>query len=305
GNRNNHIGVPLSLLEVRDATEVAVLEIGANHIGETAFLSELIAPQYGLITNNGKDHLEGYGSVEGVKRGNAELYEYLHAHDGLAFVHADDAELMQMSTGLRQFTYGSQSGADVRGELITAYPLVTVCVEQVVIRTRLTGAYNFSNIMAAVAMGIYFNVPLAAIREALAAYEPRLNRSQVVEKDGNIFLMDAYNANPSSMEAALRSFFDDPRGPKWVMLGDMAELGHATAVEHRAIVELLRSAPLAGGCLVGPAFGQADAEGHFLHFADVQQLRQWYRQSGLRGYLVLVKGSRNQRLEGLFEETAS
>ncbi|MCS6916378.1 MAG: UDP-N-acetylmuramoyl-tripeptide--D-alanyl-D-alanine ligase, partial [Chitinophagales bacterium] len=138
GNRNNHIGVPLSLLEVRDATEVAVLEIGANHIGETAFLSELIAPQYGLITNNGKDHLEGYGSVEGVKRGNAELYEYLLAHDGLAFVHADDVELMQMSTGLRQFTYGSQSGADVRGELITAYPLVTVCVEQVVIHTRLT-----------------------------------------------------------------------------------------------------------------------------------------------------------------------
>ncbi len=301
GNRNNHIGVPLSILEITPETEFAVLEIGASRLGETAFLCALARLDWGLVTNNGKDHLEGYGSTEAVQRGNAELYDYLRTVDGLAFVSADDEQLMRMSQSLQRVTYGMSAAATVRGSLRAVVPGLTVVWEGRDITTGLYGRYNFSNIMAAISIGKTAGVPQDNIGQALQSYVPQNNRSQRVSFGGNQFILDAYNANPSSMSAALEDFFAYPATRKMVILGDMAELGSATVPEHKAIVDLLRQHPELPAILVGPAFRQADPANFYMHFDDVDAMKAWFFAQPIRDYFILVKGSRRLQLERLLE----
>ncbi|HUM48292.1 MAG TPA: UDP-N-acetylmuramoyl-tripeptide--D-alanyl-D-alanine ligase, partial [Chitinophagales bacterium] len=208
GNFNNHIGVPLTLLSIPSETEIAVIEMGANHLGETALLCEIAEPGYGIITNNGRDHLEGYESIEGVRKGNGELYDFLRKNNGTAFVCADQPDLMEMSEGMKRITYGKSEDADYTGNIIQQFPFLKIHLPQAncTLQTNLIGQYNFDNIMAAVAIGEFFKVSPENIQQAIAAYVPSNNRSQLLQHGSNTFILDAYNANPSSMQAALESF---------------------------------------------------------------------------------------------------
>jgi len=211
GNWNNHIGIPLTLLAMPPETNIAIIEMGANHIGEMMQYCDIVNPTHGLVTNIGKDHLEGFGSIEGVKKAYNELFDYLRITRGTAFVCQDDTEMMSLSEGIPyRYTYGASPEARVSGTVVQADPFlqVQVCLdgEEILIHTRLIGRYNFQNIMAAIAVGLYWGVPIHQIQAGIAGYIPQNNRSQLVEKDGNTYILDAYNANPSSMKAAIENF---------------------------------------------------------------------------------------------------
>ena len=310
GNLNNHIGVPLSILSITKDAGFAVIEIGANHIGETKLLCEIAEPDYGLITNNGKDHLEGYGSIEGVREGNGELYDFLKKKYHIAFVCADQDDLMKMSKQMFRVTYGSGPEAAYSGKLVAEYPFLEIETPNGKLKTRLIGRYNFDNVMAASCIGNYFGITAENIKSAIESYKPINNRSQLLNLGGNTFILDAYNANPSSMNAALDSFFSIPSEKKIVILGDMAELGDASRHEHLAILHKLkdyheaRPRNLEMMVLVGPEFKKADSNfsGSFLHFKDVSELKKWFREQTFSGYHFLMKASRVIGLEKLLDQ---
>lgn len=297
GNLNNHIGVPLSLLELKDDHEFAVIEMGANHLGETIQLCEIAEPDCGLITNNGKDHLEGYGSIEGVRKGNGELYDFLRAQNGLAFVCADQPDLMQMSEGMQRITYGQAGPADCPGEITARFPFLQLQTLNFKLQTQLIGHYNFDNIMAAVCVGNYFGVPAEKIKQAVESYMPSNNRSQVIQQGTNTFILDAYNANPSSVAAALENFISLPVKNKIVILGDMAELGTSSDTEHREIVNNLQSANFKLVVLVGHEFQKADPDQKFLHFENAAALKSWFGVQQFEQCHFLLKASRVIGLE--------
>ena len=303
GNFNNHIGVPLTLLSIPEGTEIAVVEMGANHLGETKLLCETSAPDFGLITNNGKDHLEGYGSIEGVRRGNGELYEYLRQHEGTAFVCADQSDLMEMSKDLQRVTYGSKEDATCPGKLAAVFPFLKLMIgqEQFELETQLIGSYNFDNIMAAVAVGLFFGIAREEIQKSIASYVPSNNRSQLLQKDENIFILDAYNANPSSMEAALLNFTQMPAEKKILILGDMLELGTLSRQEHREMIDRIETGKFMKVILVGKEFGSALnlTETQILHFDSVLDLKKWFAGQHYSGCHILLKGSRLIGLEKL------
>jgi len=299
GNLNNHIGVPLSLLELNHDHEFAVIEMGANHLGETKRLCEIADPDCGLITNNGKDHLEGYGSMEGVRRGNGELYDFLRAKNGWVFVCADQPDLMHMSEGLQRITYGQAATADCSGEITALFPFLQLQTANVNLQTRLIGKYNFENIMAAVCVGRYFGVRDEQIKHAIEDYEPSNNRSQVIRRGTNTFILDAYNANPSSVNAALEHFTSLPAENKIVILGDMAELGAASEAEHREVVGKLQTANFKLVALVGGEFSKADQEKRYLHFTDAASLKSWFQSQPFDHCHILLKGSRVIGLENI------
>lgn len=298
GNWNNHIGVPLSLLSLDHSYRFAVIEIGANHQQENRDLCEIALPDYGLVTNCGKDHLEGFGGVEGVIKANKEVYDHLRESEKPAFVDRDDPVLMKISKGLERIYYGAETGKMVR-----EFPYITYQTGDTTIETHLFGSFQQQNLACAVAIGRHFGVSEEGIREAIASYIPQNNRSQVREWRGNKLLLDAYNANPSSMAAMIADFSGYPISNKVAVLGDMFELGEYSYEEHRLIVEQLKNSNIETVALVGKAF--AEHESDFHHFADTAAFKTWLEAQDFQDHCFLVKGSRGIALEKAFVESPS
>lgn len=302
GNLNNHIGVPLTLLSIPADAEMAVIEMGANHPGEIDALCRIAKPDYGIITNIGKAHLEGFGGFDGVVRTKTELYRFLAGHNGKAFVHANDPLLMDKSATNIRMTYGGP-GDRVKGSVAGNTGFLHVKVQsgpQIYdLPTRLLGDYNLSNILAAFCIGDHFGVPSAKMAEAIIAYQPANNRSQFMETASNRLFLDAYNANPSSMEAALLNFFGQAGDNKAVILGEMKELGSDSRQEHERVLQLAASAKLQRIFLVGKGFGDLKLPDHAAYFETTAMLMEWLTRNPLRECLLLIKGSRANQLEQL------
>ncbi|MFN4083674.1 MAG: UDP-N-acetylmuramoyl-tripeptide--D-alanyl-D-alanine ligase [Bacteroidia bacterium] len=305
GNFNNHIGLPLTLLMLEPKHEIAVIEMGANHIGENAFLCELAMPTHGLITNNGKDHLEGFGSIEGVAASNSELYYYLLKNNGIAFVNANDEWLMRMANRLiNKITYAANfntlnTNADFVAYAKQLQPQIQFTFEDEIINSVLSGDYNFDNIIAAVAIGKYFSVEPKLIKNGIEIYKPQNLRSQIIETAKNKIFLDAYNANPSSMQAGLRNFANMPHKNKLVILGDMFELGKYAETEHQAMVDLCKSLGLTKVILVGKEFSKTKT--NYLNFVSTDQCKEYLAKSNVCNEFIFIKGSRGMKLESLTE----
>ncbi|NER10459.1 UDP-N-acetylmuramoyl-tripeptide--D-alanyl-D-alanine ligase [Muriicola jejuensis] len=300
GNLNNHIGVPLTLLRIRENTEIAVVEMGANHQKEIEFLSSLALPDHGYITNFGKAHLEGFGGVEGVIKGKSELYTNLISRNAHIFWNADDPIQDGKLKGYPNKTgFSEGAGADQKIEFQDATPLVRLKVENTEIQTNLPGKYNFPNAAIAVLMGMYFRVSVSQIKKGIEAYLPENNRSQILEKNGLKIYLDAYNANPTSMKAALEAFGQTPGKVKSVVLGDMFELGESAAEEHQAIADIAREMELEERYFVGENFFKTQVKGQ--KFRTFQDLSAHLEQHPLKKGSVLIKGSRGMALERTLE----
>lgn len=310
GNFNNHIGLPLTLLGIKPETEVAILEIGANHPGEIAQLCRIAEPTHGLLTNIGKEHLEGFGSLDGVKKSESELYRYLAAHNGMVFINLNEPFLEDLARGVSKKLFYTLSDAPnidnhpYEMKFLGAEPFLEIAFlsdagDLTTVKTQIIGEYNLPNIMTAIALGRYFKVPGIKIKQALEGYLPSNNRSQLIRQDGNTYVMDAYNANPSSVEKALESFVKMSGAPKIVFLGDMLELGADSAMEHDHIAKLAQGYSFDQLVLVGEEFERTTLTPEILHFPNIQSARNWWEQQGITGALILVKGSRGIRMEGL------
>lgn len=302
GNLNNHIGVPLTLLSIRPEHEIGVVEMGANHIGEIAALCELARPTHGIITNIGKAHLEGFGGPEGVIKAKSELYNFLRTHEGSAFVYADDPLLMKLSDGIQCSSYGQNERSDYRGFPVIdpGDSLKVKLQDQEVIQTQLPGMYNFPNIMAAYSIALHFGVDEKSVVDALENYKPRMNRSQLLKTEHNILLLDAYNANPSSMEAALQHFVELPDTHKLLLLGDMFELGDSAKAEHEHILRLASSMKVEQIYTAGPLFVEAARQFPAVNaFESTEALQKELTSQNLRNKTILIKGSRGMKMEQL------
>ncbi len=299
GNLNNDIGVPLTVLKMDASTEIAVVEMGASHPDDISALTPVSQPDFGLITNVGKAHLLGFGSFEGVKQAKGRLYDYIAGNGKAVFINADDPVLMGMarSRGLSLIPYGVDYQDVIVHPSSADEPLLRFELEGHTVQTRLAGAYNVTNALAAIAVGRYFGVSLEDAIAAIEAYTPSNNRSQMVRTEHNVLIEDAYNANPSSMAAALDNFnlAQDPH--KVVMLGDMRELGEESGKEHQGVVERLSGMDLEQVYLVGEEFSKV-AEGTGFHcFPDSDALAAWIKEHPVEGCMILVKGSRGIRME--------
>ncbi|TGE17782.1 UDP-N-acetylmuramoyl-tripeptide--D-alanyl-D-alanine ligase [Hymenobacter elongatus] len=302
GNLNNHIGVPLTLLSIRPGEhELAIVEMGANHQGEIELLSRLAEPTHGLITNIGKAHLEGFGGVEGIAKGKSELLRFLAATGGTAFVNTLDARLPALSAGVAQrISYPGPTDTYPAKLLAAAPHVVFRLFDGTVVEAHITGDYNFPNLAAAAAVGAHFGVPSADIAAALADYAPTNNRSQLVRTDRNEVILDAYNANPSSMAVAVTSFAARPATTgKVVILGDMFELGAESAAEHQALGELLATQQFDTVLLCGSDMRHAAVQSGFHHFATKAEAAEWLAAHPLTHQQILIKGSRGMGLETL------
>ena len=306
GNLNNHIGVPLTLLRISRDTQIAVIEMGANHPGEIDILCRIALPGYGIVTNIGKAHLEGFGGFEGVLETKTELYRFLAAGDGKVFVNCSDSLLMQRSEGIERITYGFTNTAWLAGLIEKSGDFINVKIRQegtktLTIQSKLFGDYNAVNILASACIGRYFNVSDKAIKQAVESYQPSNNRSQLKFTGKNFLVMDAYNANPGSMEAALRFFASSAYENKVVILGDMLELGAESDALHITILNLLEELSFAEVYLVGPVFTRVNAKREFLCFADSELARLWFCHHRQEGKSILLKGSRGIKLETISE----
>ena len=302
GNLNNHIGVPLTLLKIKADAEIAVIEMGANHLNEIAGYCEYAQPTHGLITNIGKAHLEGFGGVENVKKGKGELFNYLREHEGTAFVNADDSAVVEISKGIDKTIFYGRTGKDFNGKLIESDPFAEVRVtgaEEINIKTNLTGGYNFSNVMSAVAVGRYFNVEDEKIKKAIENYKPTNSRSQLIEQGSNKIILDAYNANPGSMKAAIENFAAMNADKKVLLLGSMMELGADSKNEHAHIISLIDKHPWEAVVLVGKNFGEIDHS--YLNFDTSLQARAWLQKQHFQNTHLLIKGSRSMQMEKVLE----
>ena len=302
GNFNNHLGVPLTLLAIPADAEIAIIEMGANHPGEIAALCHIADPDFGLITNVGRAHLEGFGGFEGVVKIKTELYRYLAAKRGTAFVNADNDTLTTQAAicQLPFITYGSSAQAQVRGHLVGSDPYMKFYIEDgdsvYTIQSQLLGNYNFDNAMAAAAVGRYFHVDLWDVKEAIEQYEPTNNRSQYKETGRNTLFLDCYNANPSSMKVALDNFEALPRDNKVAMLGGMRELGSESLKEHEAIVNRLLAHPEIRAVLIGSEFAFAEGRPNVLYFPSSDMAVEYFAEHPLSGATVLLKGSNSTRM---------
>lgn len=301
GNLNNHIGVPLTLLSLHKSHEMAVVEMGANHQHEIEELCAIAKPNYGIITNVGKAHLEGFGGFEGVIKGKSELYKYLRKNGGKLFVNADDPILLKISTHMDRMTYGLSESAHFGAQVISEEGNVVFAFRQPVqekVQSHLSGRYNLSNMLAAACVGRYFRIDIGKIAQAISSYVPTNNRSQKMHKGKSTIWLDAYNANPSSMHAALENFAKSTIGRKRVViLGEMNELGEETFEEHQKLLELLKQLSLSPGFVIGKKF-----EGHTLPegirwVEDVTSLRKLFLPDENEEVEIFVKGSRTNRLE--------
>ena len=306
GNLNNHIGVPLTLLSIKKEHELAVVEMGANHPGEIKKLVHIVEPDYGLITNVGKAHLEGFGSFEGVIHTKGELYDYLReSHKLTVFLDNDNEHLQRIAEGLHAVRYGVESSEAlaVHGVLGPCAPFLTFDWsaegKAYHVHTHLIGSYNLKNALAAITVGRYFQVPDELIVAALEAYIPQNNRSQLTETADNKLVVDAYNANPTSMKAALENFVCMEVPHKWVVLGDMKELGASSEEEHRKVVDYLMHCHFERVMLVGGEFGRVNTT--FEHYTSVEEVKQILQQEKPHGRYILIKGSNSMKLSQLKE----
>ncbi len=304
GNLNNHIGVPLTLLRLNLLHELAVIEMGANHPGEIRALCEIVAPDFGLITNVGKAHLEGFGSFEGVVRAKGELYDYLFASDGGVFVNTDNPDLMAMVNEddvVEYSTFSDRTSAFVHVEATGDSPFLSIVWKKPnrgelhEISTHLIGNYNLENVAAAICIGLFFGITPSQIRTALEAYEPNNHRSQFKETERNHLFVDTYNANPSSMKVSIENFQQVEASPKGVILADMLELGDYAAQEHQVVVDLLKEAGFDKVFLVGEQFSKTTSP--FEVFSSTKELMDYLKAKPLTGYTLLVKGSHGMHLE--------
>ena len=301
GNLNNHIGVPSTLLRLKAEHDLAVIEMGANHPGEIKFLSEISEPDCGIITNVGKAHLEGFGSFEGVIKTKGELYDFLRKKEGsTVFIHHDNAYLMNIAGGLNLIPYGTEDDLYVNGRITGNSPYLTFewkagkAGETYQVQTQLIGEYNFPNALAAITIGLFFGVEAAKINEALAGYTPQNNRSQLKKTNDNTLIIDAYNANPTSMMAALQNFRNMEVPHKMLLLGDMRELGAESAAEHQKIADYIKECDFEEVWLVGEQF--AAAEHSFKTYPNVQEVIKELETNKPKGYTILIKGSNGIKL---------
>jgi len=307
GNLNNHIGVPKTILSITKETEIAIIEMGANHKGEIAELCEIAQPFYGIITNIGKAHLEGFGNFEGVICAKKELYDWINKNEGVLFVNIENKILSALSEKTKRITYGDSLKADYSGHIIKADPLLEL--EWIknnnngtnLIKSKLVGKYNFENILAAIAIGSYFNVENNLINKAIDEYTPANNRSQIIQSKNNTIIMDAYNANPSSMEAAISNFASTSFTNKIVILGDMFELGDDSEKEHLKILELVINKNFSRIILVGSMFYKINKNKKISTFRNNDELSSWLRKNKFQGATILVKGSRGVKMEKILD----
>lgn len=303
GNLNNHIGVPLTLLSIRSDAQMAVIEMGANHQKEIAGYCVYTRPTHGIITNCGKAHLEGFGGVEGVRKGKGELFDFLRANHGTAFIYQDYDYLQDMSKGIKKVVaYGSSSGT-VIGTVSSSEPFLAVQVandpSMDMIQTQLVGDYNLPNVLCAITIGKYFQVPDEKIKAAIEAYAPNNSRSQMLEKDSNHIILDAYNANPSSMQVAVRNFANMHAKEKVLMLGGMKELGEDSIMEHQQLVELIKQYSWKQVVLVGGDFQLTDHP--YIFLPDSTTARDWFKEQQFTNTHILIKGSRGIAMEKILE----
>jgi UDP-N-acetylmuramoyl-tripeptide--D-alanyl-D-alanine ligase len=303
GNLNNHIGVPLTLLSFTKDTQIGIVEMGANHQKEIEFLCRIAQPDYGYITNFGKAHLEGFGGSEGVIKGKSELYDYLSSHGKMAFINLNDPIQLQKSHAMPHFDFGlNQPRAAVNIEQISANPFVEISFEGVTINSKLIGLYNANNINAAIAIGKFFEVANNEIKAAIESYIPENNRSQILHKGGNEIILDAYNANPSSMAVAIENFLQLNKESKIAILGDMFELGPESAAEHRALVASVEKARGVQFVFIGKDFLNTQiAREHFTFYETFEQFADKLKQQSLSGNTMLIKGSRGMALERILD----
>ncbi len=302
GNLNNHIGVPLTLLSFTKETEIGIVEMGANHQKEIEFLCTIAEPNFGYITNFGKAHLEGFGGYEGVIKGKSELYAYLEQHTKTAFVNLDDPIQREKTEKLPRFTFATESyNCDVRIDGIGASPMVTLNYKGLEIKSNLIGSYNAANICAAIAIGTYFRVSDEKIKAAIEGYIPSNNRSQLIEKNSNRIILDAYNANPSSMAAAIANF-TQLEGDKIAILGDMFELGDESHEEHHKLVALMAKEHNIETYFVGKDFyANRTDDGNLLFFKDYSEFSNYFVNIRPQDKVILIKGSRGMALERILE----
>ncbi len=310
GNLNNHIGVPLTVLSINTSHQAAVVEMGANHVGEIALLSSISQPSHGMITNVGKAHLEGFGSIEGVKKGKGELYDFLSGHNQQAFINSNNPILMAMQAA-RKFTtapifYGDAIDDLVSAEITGNAPYLSLrwtnntSGESYEVTTQLTGAYNLDNILAAICIGVHFKLSAAEINRGIENYQPKNNRSQVVKTADNTLICDYYNANPTSMAAAIENVGKLTADKKAVVLGDMFELGEEAEAEHAAIVEKTINTAIDRRVFIGKEFyKQKTDNAEFYETRDVAA--QALKSNPIKGSTILIKGSRGMALEKLVE----
>ena len=305
GNLNNHIGVPTTLLRLKPEHDLAVIEMGANHPGEIKFLCEIAEPDYGIITNVGKAHLEGFGSFEGVIKTKGELYDFLRKKDAITFIHHDNPYLMNISQGLNLISYGTEDDLYVNGQITDNSPYLAFewkagkDGERHQVRTQLIGEYNFPNALAAITIGRFFGVETKKIDKALAEYTPQNNRSQLKKTEDNTLIIDAYNANPTSMMAALQNFRNMTVPHKMLILGDMRELGADSPAEHQKIVDYIKESNFEKVWLVGEQF--AASEHSFKTYANVQEVIKDLQEDKPKGYTILIKGSNGIKLSSTVE----
>lgn len=303
GNFNNHIGVPLTILQMDQSIELGIVEMGANHVGEIKDLCKIAEPNYGLITNVGKAHLEGFGSFEGVKTAKGELYQYLNKNNGLIFINADNSHLNLMANGIsKRIEYGISSG-EITGDINIKSPFISInwqlkTGETHRSQTKLIGAYNLENILSAICIGNFLGVSEEDINHAIEGYTPTNNRSQFIQSKTNQIIMDAYNANPSSMQVALQNFADVSAQNKILILGGMKELGGDSFEEHKKLVELIITTNSSRTLLVGDEFKDFESISDNIEFyLDTDALIQGIKRQAINNAYVLIKGSRSNKLE--------
>lgn len=303
GNLNNHIGVPLTLLSFTKETEIGIVEMGANHQKEIEFLCQIAQPDFGYITNFGKAHLEGFGGVEGVIAGKSEMYQYLSANQKTVFVNLEDPIQIEKSTGIKSFTFGiKKEKADLNIQNITANPFVAIEYNDFSIESHLIGLYNANNINAATAIGKYFEVKESDIKSAIENYIPANNRSQMMQKGSNEIILDAYNANPSSMAVAITNFLQLDKKDKIMVLGDMFELGNESLHEHKVIIDSLADQKQALCFLIGKSFFANKIPSENIHFFETfDAFAEFLKTFNFESNMILIKGSRGMALERTLE----
>ena len=301
GNFNNHIGGPLTLLRLTHDHEMAVIEMGASHPGDIKELVDIVHPNYGIITNVGRAHLDGFGSFECVIRTKGELYDYIRRSKGKIFIKKENEYLQSIAKGIEQITYGNGDDAFASGQVVSCDPFLVFNWKQQgklhTVETHIIGSYNLDNVLAAVAVGRFFKIPAERISRAIAAYEPTNNRSQFKKTDNNELIIDAYNANPSSMKVALDNFITMPVQPKAIILGDMRELGPTSDELHAEVVAQIKKGQFDKVFLCGEHFSKVGKE--FSPFATTEAMVEELRKQPLKGYHILIKGSHSMGLEKL------
>ena len=304
GNLNNHIGIPLTLLSVSRDAEMAVIEMGANHQKEITAYCEYTEPTHGIITNCGKAHLEGFGGIEGVRKGKGELFDYLRSDNGTAFIYNDYEYLKEMSKGIEKIiTYGTNN-AYVAGQALGSENYLQVQLSNenfpAIIKTQLVGDYNLPNVLCAVAVGKYFDIPFKKIIEAIESYTPGNSRSQMLINRSNHIILDAYNANPTSMQLAIENLAKVKSNSKVLMLGGMMELGEESLQEHENIIEVVKQFSWNKVALVGGDF--KNIAHPFLYLDNSSEAAQWYNQQNFQNSYILIKGSRSIQMERIIKD---